>query len=286
MDQTLWTSQDEAHRKEFARLTADCADTPLVQLAFQMEVAEYPSLLLAPYVDQFVAIANAVRDKLPEDATDGDKISALNTHLFDDMALRGDDVDYHNPDNSYLQSVLKRRRGLPISLSIVYLDVAERLQLSMVGVGLPGHFIVRYAGENAASQIFVDPFHEGRVLSKPECIELVHRLSGGRLPWHEDYLRGVDNKYILTRMLNNLKGCYARLADGRRSLRIQNYLLTLHPTAAHEVRDRGLLLKDLDSYRGALRDLTHYLELAPNAPDADRVGDHIFELRQQVSALQ
>ena len=286
VDTEVWTSQDQTTLTEFAVLVKDCESKPLIRLALQVAGAEYPELLVEAFSERFGAIADDVRERLPQDATDGDKIVALNEHLFKRMKFRGDDGDYHNPMNSYLNDVLKRRKGLPISLSILYLDIASRLELAMNGVGLPGHFIVRYVGGGAVGGIFVDPYNEGQVLSKEECVELVGRLSGGRLPWHDDYLREVDNRYVLTRLLNNLKGCYARLADLRRGLRIQNYLLALHPNAAHELRDRGLLLRDLQSYRGALRDLEAYQELVPNAPDGEAISDFVFELKKKVSEFQ
>jgi len=286
LDDTIWTRQDDELLDEFSRLVGDCDGADLTRLALQVAVSEYPELLLDPYMEKFRSIAEDVKQELPEDPTDGDKIVALNEHLFRTMKFRGDDGDYHNPRNSYVNEVVARRKGLPIALSIIYLDIAARLELAMDGVGLPGHFIVRYVGEGAVEEVFVDPYHEGRILSKQECEELVNKLSGGRLPWHDDYLRGVDNRYILTRVLNNLKGCYARLSDRRRGLRIQNYLLALHPDAAHELRDRGLLLRELESSRGALRDLESYLESVPGAPDAERIADIVFELKQEVAALQ
>ena len=286
VDSEIWTSQDQTTLGEFALLVRDCESKPLIRLAMQVAVAEYPELLADAFAERFGEIADDVRGLLPQGASDGDKIVALNEHLFRRMKFRGDDDDYHNPKNSYLNEVLRRRKGLPISLSILYLDIASRLELAMNAVGLPGHFIVRYVGDGAVEGVFVDPFNEGRMLSKDECVELVSRLSGGRLPWHDDYLRRVDNRYVLTRLLNNLKGCYARLADLRRGLRIQNYLLALHPNAAHELRDRGLVLRDLQSFRGALRDLEAYLELAPNAPDVDVISDYVFDLHRNVSELQ
>jgi len=285
-DDTVWRSEDEALRQAFAALVADIDDVTMARLALQVARAEYPNLTIEAGMIELAGIARNIRRIIPADASDGRKIEALNTYLFETLGFRGDNVGYGDPRNNYLNDVLSRACGLPSSLSIVYLDVARRLGLDMIGIGLPGHIIVRYVGQAAAGEIFVDPFNSGQVLSRAECVDLVRRLSGGRLPWHDDFLTGVDNRYLLTRLLNNLKGCYARLADARRALRVQHYLLTLHPDAAHELRDRGLILVELQSYRGALADLESYLRLVPNAPDSERVRDTIFDLKKRVSELQ
>ncbi len=281
----IWSAVDEARHREFARAAADVEGVSLSRLAILVARGEYPTLEVDDVVTELAAIAARIDAHLGRGASDGQKIEALNHHLFEKLAFTGDDVTYGDPRNAYLNEVMARRTGLPITLSILYIDVASRLGLRMVGVGLPGHFIVRYAGHSAAAEIFVDPFHQGRVLTKTECVAMVQRLSGGRLPWHDDYLKNADNRYLITRLLNNLKGCYARAADARRALRVQNYLLVLHPEAAHELRDRGVILAQLQSYRGALEDLERYLRMAPGAPDTERVQELVRELRGRVASL-
>lgn len=285
LEETIWSEGDEARRVAFGLLVDQGESVPLVRLAIQVAIAEYPELVPHELMDRFRQIAADVESILPENPTDGDKITALNKHLFQILKFRGDEDEYYDPRNSYINDVLRRRVGMPISLCILYLDIAGRLDLSMVGVGLPGHFIVRYVGGGAVGEIYVDPYHAGKVLTRRECVDLVNRLTGGRLPWHDDYLQSVDNRHIITRLLNNLRGAYARLADPARALRVQNYLITLHPDLAHALRDRGLILVRLQSYRGALEDLKRYLRMAPNAPDVDQIREQIVELERRVQEL-
>lgn len=284
LDNTIWTDQDERFRQEFSRLAQNCETQSLARLALQVAVSEYPPLLIEPVLDRVVEMVGKVRSALPDDASDGDKIKAIIKLLFETLKFRGDHSAYFDPTFCYLNEVLDRRVGLPITLCILFLDIADRLSLPMSGIGLPGHFIIGYRG-GSASEIFVDPFNKGAIMTRLDCERLVHRLTGGRLPWHDDYLREVTNRHIVTRLLNNLKGSYARTADTPRSLRIQNYLLTLHPDAAHEFRDRARILTNLQSFRGALGDLKTYLKLAPNAPDADEVRAQTVDLEKRVRGL-
>ncbi|MCA9565489.1 MAG: transglutaminase family protein, partial [Myxococcales bacterium] len=191
LEQLIWTEQDEALLKRFASLVEHAETIPLTRLGLQIAQAEYPDLLIDAVEEKFAKIADEVNKILPPEASDGEKITALNHYLFEVLSFKGDDIGYQDPKNTYLNDVLRRRTGLPISLSILYLDVAGRLSLSMIGVGLPGHFILRYSGSGTPEDVYVDPFHDGRVLTRRECEELVARLTGGQLPWHDDYLREV-----------------------------------------------------------------------------------------------
>ncbi|MBN1947211.1 MAG: transglutaminase family protein [Bradymonadales bacterium] len=285
MDEAIWTTRDEALRLEFAHQVARCESTSIARLALQVAAGEYPELLVDLVLDRLEKMARDIRSRLSKNASDGEKIAGLNDYLFNTVCLRGEPSDYYDPKSSYLNEVLTRRCGLPISLCIIYLDVASRLGLPMVGVGLPGHFIVRYTGGGAVGEIFVDPYNNGEMLSRQDCKDLVRRLTSGRLPWHDDFLQGVDNRHIITRLLNNLKSAYLRLADPRRELRIQNYILVVYPDEPHEIRERGLILWRLQSFKGALEDLKRYLKLAPQALDGEEIRQKIAMLTEKVKGL-
>jgi regulator of sirC expression with transglutaminase-like and TPR domain len=285
VEEAVWTTQDQARYDIFATMAADCESVSLARLVLQIAVSEFPELIVEAQLEKLKTIASEIQRRLSPGADDNETLEKAHEHLFDELRFQGDRHQYYDPTNSYLNKVLSRCMGLPILLCVAYLDIGERLGLPMEGVGLPGHFIVRYKGGIGSKERFIDPFNRGKVLDRAGCRAMVEQLTGGRLPWDDDYLCGVDNRYILTRILNNLKGAYHRLADLNRALRVQNYLVALNPDSPHEYRDRGLIYVQLESSRGALADFSHYLTLLPSAPDADVVKYQISMLKKQVSAL-
>ena len=195
-------------------------------------------------------------------------VAALNRWLFEIEGFRGNQEQYDDLRNSFLDQVLLRRRGLPITLSILYVEIARQLGLEAYGVGFPGHFLAKVVGLGESPQeLIVDPFF-GRVLSLEDCMERLRAAAGEHVPFDPHWVRPATAREIWVRMLNNLKLLYLRQGDGLSALGCFDRILLLEPGAAHELRDRGLLLERLDCLHAAIEDLSSYLELEPRGEDA------------------
>ena len=197
-------------------------------------------------------------------------IQAINYQLYTELGFSGNQIDYYDPDNSYLNRVLERKLGIPITLALVYLEVAQRLDFPMVGVGMPGHFLIRPTIEEMA--IYVDPFNQGEVLFAPDCQAIFHRLYGTNAAWNLAYLNPINAKSLLARLLTNLKLIYLNRRDLRHTLTILDYLLLLSPNQPSNSRDRGLVHYQLQNLLAARSDLETYLAHNPEAPDRDQIS--------------
>ncbi len=239
----------------------------------------YPDLDLQLYLNQLDAWAEDIRSEV---AAARDPIATLNRYLFDDLHLAGNAQFYHDPLNSYLNAVIDRRLGLPITLSVIYLEVAQRLGLAVQGVGLPGHFIVRSVEADAIR--YIDPFHRGQLLTLEDCRQLVEQLSSGALVFEARLLEPVNARHILARMLNNLKNAYIQQERFADALPVVERLHDLLPDDPMQWRDLGLLLYQLDEYGPALRVLWQYVMVAQAAPD-DPVQQIIANLQVRIARM-
>lgn len=214
------------------------------------------------------ALAARIRPAVAGASSASRAVAELNQALFEREGFRGNQAQYDDLRNSFLDQVLARRRGLPITLSILYVEVARQLGLEAYGVGFPGHFLAKVVGRGeAAGEIIVDPFF-GRVLSLEDCMERLRAATGENVPFDPLWIRSATPREIWIRMLNNLKLLYLRQGDGLSALGCFDRILLLEPAAASELRDRGLLLERLDCLQAAVADLSTYLELMPHAEDA------------------
>jgi regulator of sirC expression with transglutaminase-like and TPR domain len=211
-------------------------------------------------------------------------MSELGRYLGGERGFRGNAEDYYDPRNSCLNAVLDRRLGLPITLSVVYLEVGWRLGLPLAGVGLPGHFVIKHAGAGPEPEVMVDPFEGGVVLSEADCAERLRRVHGRPIPLEAHYLAAVTRKQILARMLTNLKHIYLGPAarDYGRALDTIEHLLLLSPWALDEIRDRGLVQWQLGHTEAAIVDLETYLEYAGDAADAPLIQQRLASLRRRL----
>jgi regulator of sirC expression with transglutaminase-like and TPR domain len=239
---------------------------------------EYPELDVARYLDRLDALAAALRARL-EDLRPRGVIAALNRLLFEEEGFQGNTEDYYDPRNSFLNDVLDRRKGIPITLSAVYMEVGRRAGMDVEGVSLPGHFVVRAEG------LLVDPFHGGAILTPEDCQQRLDRIYGGRLKLVPEMLGPCARRDILGRMLQNLKAIYVKAEDYTRALRVVDLLLHVHADGTEDLRDRGLLHAALDCYTLAARDLEDYLERAPGTPEAAQLREKIAELRRKAARL-
>jgi len=256
-------------RSRFARLvTAPEADIDLAHAALLVAGEEYPQLVPDLYLRRLDILAERVRDRLADEGAAVVVLQEMSRVLFEDERFRGNAEAYYDPRNSFLNDVLDRRLGIPLTLSIVFLEVGWRLGLPLEGVNFPGHFLVRYRGE--AFGLLVDPFQAGEVRFEDQAQELLDRVYGGSVELRPDYLRTADRRDILIRLLANLKNIYMNAGDEVRAIGAVERILLVRPVA-EERRDRGMLLARLGRVDEAVTDLRQYLDAAPDAPDAGRV---------------
>ena len=268
-------------RRRFAALAERAqGEFRLAEGALLIAQEEYPSLDVEAYLQRLDAMAEAVSSHLGLEIDPPRIVAQLNTYLFDTQGFRGNLEDYYDVRNSFLNDVLERKKGIPITLAVVYIELARQVGLPIVGVGMPGHFLVRYSAQPTV--FWIDPFRRGQLLSQEDCQALLARMYGQTLAWSESYIEPVSDHAILQRMLYNLKAIYVHQGDHRRALRVVERLLLLRPDVLTEVRDRGLLQAQLGSLEAALDDLQHYLQLSPEAPDAPLITQHITALRQHL----
>jgi len=247
----------------------------------------YPELDIAACVAKLDAMAATVRGRLAADALAEQKVAALNFHLFGELRFCGNADAYYDPRNSYLNEVLERRTGIPITLSIVYLEVGRRLGLQLQGVSFPGHFLVKLRLKQGS--LVLDPFAGGEPCSETGLrARLGQALPADRQakPELDRYLEPATPREIVARVLRNLKGIYLKNAKLERALAVMHRMLLVVPESAEELRDRGLVHAELECFRPALADLQSYLRRRPDAPDASDIHAKVVELRAAAAKLQ
>lgn len=211
------------------------------------------------------------------------RVEALNRYLFAEQGFAGNESDYYDPRNSMLHQVLERRTGIPITLSIVYIEVGRRAGLRVEGVGLPGHFVVR-AWEGEGEGVLVDPFNR-RPTDRDECQGRLDVIYDGRVTLSDEHLRPAGARSILARLLGNLKAVYVRAQLYRRALAAVERILLLAPLDFDEHRDRGMLLAQLDRLPPAMEEVRSYLAAVPDAPDAESVRDQLKKMQIRLAML-
>jgi regulator of sirC expression with transglutaminase-like and TPR domain len=263
---------DESIRLEYAALLIAAED-----LAHKrVDVQRYISRLEGWAAAAREHIAQSPRESAPE---------AFNHFIFEELGMVGNQQDYYDPRNSYLNEVIDRGRGIPITLSIIYMEIGRRVGLDIEGVGMPGHFIVRVREPDVDSEdsMLVDPFH-GRTLNLDDCQARLDEAYGGQVALAPEHLRAARKREILVRLLTNLKAIYARADLYRRALAAVERILILTPQAMDEHRDRGALLAQLDQLPEAINETEAYLQLAPRAPDTDQVREQLKALQRRQAA--
>ncbi len=237
----------------------------LAEAALLIAEDAYPRLDLDAYLARLDALAEPLRAGWRAYAPLEEHVAALNGHLFGEIGFRGNREDYYDPRNSYLNEVLDRKLGIPITLSVVYMEVARRLGMTVVGIGLPGHFIVQ--AERDGTSLLLDPFNGGETLSAEDCERLVAESYGTSVAFSEEQLVPVKKRQILTRMLTNLKRTYLGTDDAGAAWPIVEKMVLLNPESAIDRRDRGLVAYRLNNFAQARQDLRYYLEHRPDAAD-------------------
>ncbi len=272
-------------RERFTQLvTQSEEELDLAEAALLIAQEERPEIDVAAYLRRLDELAAAVRARLPESPAPADLIQGLNTQLFREEGLVGNDSEYYDPCNSFLNEVLDRKRGIPITLSVIYLEVGRRLGLPLVGVGFPGHFLVKYSG--ATGDIVLDPFSGGVTLSQEELTQRLRRMYGDTNPFLSQIpqlLTPASKKEILVRMLRNLKGIYLQQNDFSRALAAIERILLVAPDLAVEMRDRGAVHQRLGHLQAAVQDFRRYVQMAPDAEDAEAIRAMIPRMVAQLN---
>lgn len=262
---------------QFARLM-DSEDErfDLAEAALMIARTEYPDLDLAVQLQRLDQMA----EQIPADPGRSclGNIVVINEYLFDREKFSGNEAEYDDPRNSFLNDVLDRKKGIPITLSVVYLEIARRHGLPVSGVGFPGHFLVKYA--TGSGEILIDPFNRGAVLSRQDCEERLRSNFGEDAKFRPEFLASSSNKQILDRMLNNLKGSYFRRRDFPRVLTMIEMGQAIDPGSRESLRDRGMVYLLMGRYPEARADLMACAALAPpNDPSLKDINAALARLR-------
>jgi len=256
-------------RERFKRLLeVEDVELPLARAALLVAAEEYPVLDTRDYERRLDLMARAIRSECPTTDVGPKCLAAINDRMFAVEGFRGNSEDYYDPRNSFLNEVLDRKLGIPITLSIIYLELCWRTGVSAVGVGLPGHFIVLV---DIGQLRYVDPFDRGAELDLPGCIAKFRQVHGASARFHPSMLAPVGRRQILYRVLANLKKIYLERKDYCRELAAIDRMLLLNPRGAVEYRDRAAVCQKIGFFGQACSDFRAYLDLAPDAADADDV---------------
>jgi len=272
--------------ERFAELVAR-EQFSLAEACLLLAADAYPAVDVPGGIARLDAIAATVRGRLAADAAAEQRVAALNRHLYDELGFAGNRDDYYDPRNSYLNEVLERRTGIPITLSIVYLEVGRRLGLALQGVSFPGHFLVKLRLERGA--LVLDPFARGEPCSERELRARIGRVMPAAEAAKVDLqglLEPASSRDIVARVLRNLKAIYLKAATLGEALAVMQRMLLVVPESAAELRDRGLVYAGLECFRPAVADLQNYLRRRPDAADAAEIHARVVDLRAALARLQ
>ena len=250
----------------------------LAAAALYIAQEAYPDLDPQEYLNVLDVMAAAAKERLPAEPYPLKIIQALNRYLFDELKFSGNSLDYYNPRNSFLNEVIDRRIGIPITLSLMYLEIAKRLDFPMAGIGMPGHFLIRPLIEEMT--VFVDPFNQGEILFEEDCQERLKQIFGASVQLQPEFLEPIQSKLFLVRILTNLKVIYLSREEVPQALAAIERILLLFPDNVRELRDRGLLYYHIGHLMAARQDLESYLKQYPNAKDAPQILQVLWQMEK------
>ncbi len=258
----------------------------LAEAALVIAREAYPQLDIAVQLARIDALAATLKQRLRPDITPTEKLAQFNHYLFNELGYAGNSDDYYDPRNSYLNDVIERKLGIPITLSVLYIEVGRRLGLPLSGVSFPGHFLVKCALRDGA--VIIDPYAKGASLGIKDLQKRLRVLVGSTDVAPEAVMRLLavaQPADIIARMLRNLKAIHNERGDKSRALTAVSQVIDLCPDAAGDYRDRARLLEELECFRASLADFETYLRLDPQASDAQIVRAKIAVLRERVARL-
>jgi regulator of sirC expression with transglutaminase-like and TPR domain len=260
-------------------------EIPLTEAALLVASHRYPDLDLRHYLGVIDEFGSVLAARVSGESGPADRVVMLNHYLFDELGFTPNTQDYYDPRNSYLNQVMERRTGIPITLSLVYMAVGNHVGLAFNGVCYPGHFLVKC--ELPDGMIVVDPFSKGQSLGIPDLQSRLRETRGGEVSRAivAGMLVAASKREILLRMLRNLKAIYLRSHDLDNALAIIDWIVMADPGRASEIRDRGMVYLELECFRAAMSDFERYLEIDPDCSDCDSIRRRVVELRRSVSLL-
>lgn len=262
----------------------DVEKVPIEEIAFLVAREKHPSLDRTVYRERIDEFARRAAIRVANVQGGHQVAEALGRYLFEEEGFRGNSSDYYNPANSFLNDVMDQRRGIPITLSILYIAIGRRLGLPLSGVAFPGHFLVRF--DDPFGAFFVDPFHQGKILTESDCRRRLQDLFGGEIPFHPEFVMPSRHREILVRMLTNLKVIYMTRREFAMALQILNRILLFNPLGMEEMKERGLVYYHMECFGKALQDLETYLSTAPAPQDKTLIEEYIEDLRGKVDQIQ
>ncbi len=270
------------HNRELFEMTVRRPDGEIDLAAATLMVAreEYPNLEIERYLQQLDAMAREVQDRVGAERHPLTVAAGLARYLFGELGFSGTVEEYFDPRASFLNDLIDRRRGIPISLSVLYMEVARRAGFAVAGVGLPGHFVVKLL--HPGGEVFVDPFGGGAVMTPEDCAARVRQIYDGAVEFQPYMLGAVTKRQILSRSIHNLKTIYAACKQREKALAMVELLLVLAPWDLDEIRDRGMLRYHLGDMPGAVDDLETYLQYSTGAGDAETVKRNVKALRRML----
>jgi len=240
------------------------------------QLLEYPELDVDEYIKKIIIIGKSLKESVSDVKNPTYLISMLNEHLFENLGFSGDDNDYYNPKNNFLNEVIDKKVGLPITISILYVEIAKFIGLELKIVGFPGHVLVKYNEE-----MILDPFYDGILLDVDDLQEILDRNFGDQIEFKPEFLDEVNPEQILLRMSRNLKNSYIQSFVYEKALRCVNMVLAIHPESPDDIRDKGILEDRLLHSEVALKYLNKYLEINPNAEDVDFILELIRSIKSK-----
>jgi regulator of sirC expression with transglutaminase-like and TPR domain len=269
-----------------AMLGNDVADETidLIRSSLLIAESEYPVLNAVPYVQQIERMALRATEYLPLDAEPAQYIQVLNRVLYDEEGLHGNREDYYDPRNSFLNDVLDRKLGIPITLAVIYMEVARRIEFPLVGVGMPGHFLLKHYDVDGRETL-IDSFERGALVTPADCQRRLDQIYSGQLSLQPGFLVAVPRRQILLRMLNNLRSIYLTARNFKKALAIVDLILAVYPRSPEDVKQRGLLRHETGQKRLALDDFDLYLKMSPDASDAGEIRQIALSIRRQLATL-
>ena len=280
---------DESLRQLRSLLRQPEEQISLAEVALWIAACEYPHLDRAKYLSQLDALAAPLPPHIAGETDPNKSIAAINQRLFVEEGFRGNSEDYYDARNSYLNEVMDRHCGIPIMLSTIYREVASRINFPLVGVGMPGHFLVKHT----YIDIFIDPYEQGSIISEAECEQRMHKALGREIPFDRELLAPSPKLRTVMRMLNNLRNVYAGTRQFTRALRMTELALALNPESggewtlvlANDLRQKAGLLMELRLYSPALAALERYLEIIPEADDAADIRKAAVNIRRTLAQM-
>jgi len=264
-------------------LTGRDTSLPLDRAALELAAIEFPEIEAEDFVRLLDSHAAELSERLRGVQDGGGFVRETNRYLFDELGFRGNTEDYYDPKNSCLNEVLTARKGIPITLSVVYMEIARRLGRPVAGIGLPGHFIVQY--NDGLYSTFIDPFHGGRLLDFEDCFVLAREMAQVEIEPDRRWLAPVTKRDLLIRMVRNLSAAYSSRAQTEKAIEALDLLIQANPDSPEEYRQRGILETQAGRIIAAKQDLARYLELVKSPEERERAQAQVHQIQHWIASM-